>query len=449
MPTFIEEEDNKQPEPTLRLAPERYDGQVVDVRKEGYDSLATFYSGSKVPGTYYQKAEGTDTAAASYQPDIPLIYGQRRRINNFEMIFQGGVAHKQNTTDSMGFGSTAEAVVYGVITPQSGDIFIAQIGARTAMLQINVPERLTPFEESGFTVQVKVQQWMDQKIENELNRSVVDEVWFSRENFRNGIKCLLTRKDLDVMKRLSTAHRRLIGSYIREFFDDRYMTIMRPTPGGLPTYDPNVTRFFKKLVSVGDFPAIARIVELGVGDDLWASTPSLFDAIIQRDEAVLYSAAHKWQLTGIGHFFAHPLMHSIYYSGVKQVMTPVDPKFTVNTQNATPYVGVGQAKADVLSKDIDYILPNLGVDENAKLPAQRYIKQVLSDEFYVFSKAFYEDTDGKSMLESMVLARLRNEIINVDDLADLADYATQFNNLERYYYIPIIINLIMRAPGVL
>ena len=450
MPTFIDETDeSQQPQPTLRLAPERYDEQVVDVRKEGYDSLATFYSGSKLYGDYYQKTEGADTAAGSYQKDIPLVYGQRRRINNFELILSGQLSHKQNTTDSMGFASTGEAVCYGVITPQPGDIFIAQVGnARNVMFQINTPERLTPFDESGFTVSIKAQMWMDKKSQNELNESVVDERWFSRENFRNGVKCLLTSNDLDVMKRLSSAYRRLIGTYLKEFFDDRYMTFMMP--GQLaPSYDPNITRFMKKMISAGDFPKIVQVVELGVSDDKWSTQTSVLDAIIQRDEAVLYSSAHKWNLVSVGNYFAHPLMHSIYYSGVKWVVAPHDPKFTVGTQHAIPYTGIETIKADVLFKDIDYILPNLDLDEKEKLPEQRYINRVLVDDYYIFSKAFYEDGEGMSMLESLVRARLRHEQINLINLADLADYAMKFNNLERYYYIPIIINLIMRAPGVL
>lgn len=454
MPVFTDDDDapEVQPEPTLALHDEQYHTPVVDGRKEGYDSLATFYSGSKMPGDLYQAANGRDTAATSYQGDIPLAYGQRRVIRGFELIVNGQLSHKQNTSDSMGFATTGEAVMYGVpgMVPQSGDLFVGQLGSwRNVLFQLNNPERLSPFEESGYSVSFKAIGWLDKAKLDELNRSVISTLYFDRENFRNGLKCLLTSDDVNVMKRLERSYRRLIGVYLRDFFDDMFQTFIMPGQA-LPSYDPNIVRFVKRMISVVDTPSITRVVELGVGDDMYSRTPSVIDALLTKDEALLYSCAQKWNLAHINNFYAHPLMHGIFYSGIKWVMTPKDPKYTVRSRNALPYTGVETVAADVLFKDIDYILPALGLDEEETRPAdQPFIHRVLVDDYYIFSKAFYEDTDGQSMLESMVLARLRNQPINLSHLADLAEYAQKLNNLERYYYIPIILNLIMRAPGVL
>lgn len=457
MPAFIEDEDQPQdlPEPTLQMADQQYDSPVVDTRKEGYDSLATFYSGSKLPGDYYQMHQRRDSAAASYQADIPVIYGQRRVIRGFELIVDGQLNHKQNTSDTNGFNTTADAVVYGIpgMVPQSGDIFVGQLGSwRNVLFQINNPERLSPFEESGYRVTLKAQKWLDKEGLATLQRSVVETAFFDRENFRNGLKCLLTNEDVDVMKRLERAHRRLMGTYFRDFFDDQFMTFIMPgtREAGTPAYDPNITRFVKRMISVVDMPSIVKVVELGVGDDLYSATPSLVDVILNKDDTLLYSCAQKWNLVDVNNFYSHPLMHGIYYSGVRYVMSPQDPKYRVSTSQMLPYIGVETSKANVLFKDIDYILPALGLHEEETHPDHtRYIKRVLVDNYYIFSKEFYEDEGELSMLESMVLDRLRNRSINLKDLADLAEYAQKFNNLERYYYIPIIINLIKRAPGVL
>lgn len=454
MPVFEEDDDKPEvkPQPTLAMHDEQYRTPVVDGRKEGYDSLATFASGSKMPGDLYQAAHGRDTAATSWQPDIPLAYGQRRVIRGFELIVNGQLSHKQNTGDSMGFATTGDAVIYGVpgLVPQSGDLFVGQLGTwRNVLFQLNNPERLSPFDESGYSVSFKAIRWLDSASLAQLNGSVIETLYFDRENFRNGLKCLLNDEDVDVMKRLGKAHRRLIATYLRDFFDDVYQTFIIPEQA-LPSYDPNITRFVKRMVSVVDTPSITRVTELGVGDDVFSSTPSVLDAILTKDEALLYSCAQKWNLAHINNFYAHPLMHGVYYSGVKWVMTPKDPKYTVRTKNSIPYAGVETVAANVLFKDIDYILPALGLDDEETRPTEQvFIHRVLVDDYYIFSKAFYEDTDGQSMLESMVLDRLNNRPINLKNLADLAEYAQKFNNLERYYYIPIIINLIMRAPGVL
>ena len=454
MPVFHEDEESPEviPEPTLEISKEPYETPVVDTRKEGYDSLASFYSGSKLPGDYYQKAVGRDSAASSYQADVPVVYGQQRVIRGYELIINGSFNHDQNTGDSMGFNTTADAVMYAVpgMVPQAGDLFVAQLGSwRNVMFQVNNPKRLNPFDESGYSISLKAIKWLDKSARDVLQQSVIGTRFFDRENFRNGLKALLTSEDVDVMKRLEKSYRRLIGTYLRDFFDDVYQTFLIPGQA-LPSYDPNITRFVKRMISVVDTPSIVRVTELGVGDDMYSNTPSVLDAMLQKDEALLYSCAQRWNLSHINNYFAHPLMHGIYYSGVKWVMSPVDPKYTNRTKNSLPYSGVEMVAADVLFKDIDYILPATDLTEEETRPAEtRFIKRVLVDDYYIFSRAFYEDDGELSMLEGMVLDRLANRAINLNDLADLAEYAQKFNNLERYYYIPIIINLIKRAPGVL
>ena len=78
-----------------------------------------------------------------------------------------------------------------------------------------------------------------------------------------------------------------------------------------------------------------------------------------------------------------------------------------------------------------------------------YIKQITVDDYYVFSKEFYEDISEQSQLEILTAQTLRGQPVDLKVLADLADYAVKFDNLERFYYTPIILALIKMASGVL
>lgn len=450
MPAYIDEEDKPQePKPTLLLHDVPYESQVVDVRKEGYDSLATFFSGSKYPGDYYQQMGARDTAASSYQADRPVIYGQLRLIRGFEVILSDKVNHKQNTQDSMGFASNAEGVCYGVIVPQPGDIFVAALGrGRTVMYQVNEPERLSPFAESGYSLSLKALAWMDKDRQRQLNEAVSETFFFDRENFRNGVKALLTTFDVEVFRRLNRAYKRLVALYYRVFFNDRCHTFVLPGQAD-PIYDPNVTRFMRRMIAPSDYAPMINVAELGIGDDKFSNQLSIYDALLQRDDALMYSVAKQWAPVGVSYYRNSPFMHGVYYSSARWVVAPQDPHWTSNTQNDLPYPGLAVVPAGIAYNDFDSILPALGLDEKEASPEEaRWIKRVLVDKYYVFSEAFYEDDGELSVLERIVLDRLRGLTINLRDLADLADYAPKFNNLERFYYIPIILNMIKRAPGV-
>lgn len=453
MPAFVEDEENPAPvEPNLIIAKPDYQTPVVDVRKEGYDSLATFFSGSKLRNDYYQTIQRRDTAASSYNPDMPLVFGQRRRIRDFEIILDGKLDHKQNTQDSMGFSTTGRAVCYGVVVPQPGDVFVAQIGnGRNTLFQINNPERLTPFDESGYSFEFKALKWMDEEAQKRLDESTVERYYFDRENFRNGLKCLLREEEVDTMRRLAAAFRRLTHLFFRDFFDDAYQTFRVPTPmDRQPSYDPNVTKFMRRLIGASDYSNMLKVVELNVSDDRFADQQSVFDAMLAKDHALLYSCAHKWSFVPVSNYRGHPMMRSIYYSGMRLVVSPVDTRWSSQNQDLPGYPGLAFDKAGIGFKDIDYILPDLGVDEWAdKTGTGRYIKRVSEDEYYVLSEQFYKDEGELSWLEQMLLARLKGQTIDLNRLAEIADFAPRFNNLERFYYIPIVLYLIKVAPGVL
>lgn len=451
MPVFTEDDDIVQPEqPNLVIAPKEYETTVVDTRKEDYQGLASFYAGFKVAVDYYSQVQGRDNAAASFQEDLPVPYGTFHEIRGFEMIFEQPFTHAQNSGDVQGFNSSGSAVVYSAITPQAGDVFVVDIGnGRNALVQIHNPQRNTIYPEAGSKVDFKITKWMDASTLASLKARVVKTFFFDRENYRRGIKALLTDGDVDITKRLGAAYRRLLNMFYRDFYDENKMTFIMPGQEQL-SYDPYVTRFMRRMVGVSDHKLAAYITELGVSDDVFSNQITLFDVIAAKDFEQLYSACHKCKLSSIDYYRVHPNFSSIYYSGVKMVISPIDAKYSVNNQGQTGHAGDDIVDGGVLSKDMDYILPALDLGEQVSKPnVGAYINPVLIDDYYVFSSAFYNDGPGKSNLEYLVTEMLKGHSFDLGLLADIADAAIRFDNLERFYYTPIILTLIKLSPGVL
>lgn len=451
MPVATEPEEEKPfLEPNLIIAPEDYQSQVVDTRKVEYDGLATYIGGMKWACDYYSQIQGRDSAAASFQDDLPAPFGQYKVIRGFELVVQDPLSGGQNSGDTRGFTRTGSSVVYSIVTPQVGDVFIADSGnGRNVALMVTSTNRLSIYAESPTAIEYRITHFADEPFMAKLNSRVVETLFFSKENYRNGVKCLLNTEEVNISQRLGEAYFRLMNLYLRDFYSERYHTLLVPGQDA-PTYDPAAVHFVRSILTSGDHKLIHQITELGVSHDVFSQELTVWDAIATRDANLLYSVSKKMAVVPIAYYRTLPWMASIYYSGIKQVVSPVDVGFSVNHEHHIPHDGLSFVKAQVRQRDIGSILPQLGlVEEEPKDEHARYIKRIVEDDFYIFSEAFYEDKEGKSMLEQMVYDRLRGRAIDLGDLADLADYARKFDNLERFYYIPIILTLIKLAPGVL
>jgi len=451
MPVVTEPEDEKKfLEPNLIIAPEDYQTPVVDTRKVDYDGLSTYIGGMKWANDYYSQIQGRDSAAASFQDDLPAPFGQYREIRGFEIVVTSELSGGQNSEDARGFTKVGAGLVYSIITPQVGDVFIADVGnGKNAALQITSSTRQSIFPESPSVVEYRITRFVDEKFLKALKGRVQQTFYFIKQNFRNGVKCLLTEEEVNITQDLGESYFRLMNLYLHDFFSERYHTLLVPGQN-TATYDPAAVRFVRSILASGDHRLVMQITELGVSHDVFSKEFTLFDAIKNRDANLLYSCSKKMALSSVAAYRTYPWMASIYYSGIKQIVSPVDVGFSVNHENHIPHASIGFEKAQVGHRDIDSILPQLGLVEEEDRPEYgRYIHRITKDDYYVFSEAFYKDTEGKSMLETMVLERLRGRAINLGDLAEMANYAVKFDNLERYYYIPIILTLIKLASGVL
>lgn len=443
--------------PTLEKHQETYQSPVVDTRKESYDTLAVFPAGQRMDTDFYNQVSGRDSAAHSFQEDLPPALGQLRLIRGLELVVTQPLSHSQGDDDSRGWETTGSSFCYSVVTPNVGDIFIADIGnGSSALFQITSSKRNTIYPESGTEISYRATKSISASVMEQLRLRTVETLIFDRENMRNGIKALLRLEEVSIIRRLGRAYERLANLYLRDFYSTEYKTLEVPLQGPigrqtLPTYDPYMVRFIKATLDTRTFPKVLQITELGVNHDPMSNQYSLFDAILKMDFSLLYSCSKIAKISSIGAFRARPLMHSIFFSGIKQVVTFTDIPFSVDTYDVMPHGFKDFIKADTRQTGIDEILPVLDLTDNTQIKGHDIplIHRITYDDHYIFSKAFYDNGPGKSQLETLLYNRLDTETTDMEVLAEIADSAVHWDNLERFYYIPIVLALIKLAPGVL
>lgn len=456
MPFVEEVEDKPVEQPSLLVSKEPFQGPVVDTRKTQYSTLSTFYQGQKWAVDYYRQVNGRDSTVQSFSKDTPVTYGTYRLIRGFELVVESAITNDQNSSEANGFDSTGSGIVYHCVVPQNGDVFIADFGnGRNVLFAIYNPKKLGVYEESPHRVEWKAVEFVDDALFKRLESSLTDTLYFDRENFRNNLKCLLNKGEVDSIRRLNNAWRRLINLYFKDFFSDDFSTFVMPGQYQqgvwVPTYDPNLVKYLRKTLSVEQHPAVHKMIELDCSGDPSSDQLSLFDMLAKRDWELLYSCSHHFNAQPVDCYRSYPKLHSVYFSGIRRVVSARDISFTVNhPRGVMPGSVLEIMKAGPERPEMRAILPQLVKGGTEPAPSYgRFIKRVLCDDYYVFSKEFYTGDGEVSMLERMVQHRMKGEAIDLVDLAELADYAPRFDNLERFYYIPIILTLIKLAPGVL
>lgn len=443
--------ERKQPAPRLALHDEPYSSPVVDTRQETYNTLSTFSQGSRMRVDYYARVSGTDTAAASIDVNLPPVFSQLEMVKGLEIRITDALNHNQSTDPHRGFDSTGSAVFPGVTTPQEGDIFVMDFGNGRAVVATIIEQtgRGSPYTESATKVSFRITGELTAKYAKALKDRVINTHYYDQQLLRKGLTPLIREEDVGITRGLRQTYKRIANLYLRDFYVDRFKTLILPMQEN-PTYDPFLTRFVRAIFEHDLSPTVGMIKPLGVENIARGVEQTVFDAIETCDDALLYSVAQRAGITSVNIYHQRPALRTIYWSGIQSVVCMKDSPYSNNLHDKPVLSGFRDIeRAGVRSPTVDKILPQLSPGDMEPRPTTPpFIKRVAVDDYYVFSEAFYTGQGDLSVLEHLTLNMLKGDPIDLSELNDLADYADKFNNLERFYYIPIIMALIKTAIGV-
>jgi hypothetical protein len=145
-------------------------------------------------------------------------------------------------------------------------------------------------------------------------------------------------------------------------------------------------------------------------------------------------------------FGTDPMFNGLAFSGITYIVYPT------HVDQSTQLV-IGRPGAKPISTEViqpvesapiglaDLVKQNF-VDTNETIP---YIKPVLVDDHYVFSKNFYDYQYPMSVLELLTMDYLMGRAIDNTKLCRLIERQSFWGRLEQFYYTPILLTLIKAA----
>lgn len=438
-----------------------YRATILETKFEDQPATISHIEGS--PWTlefYLSQILDRDSPLQGQQVTSHAIHQQYHAIMGMEIRVQGSLSHSQdaNSTESTVTGS---AYMFPFLVPNVGDMFVARMfDGSIGIFQITRCEKLSIMKDSAYAVDYLLVGSNDKKRYDDLMRKIVKRSYFNRDFLYHGQNPILTEEAFDTLKFLQRTYHQINQQYFDAFFSIEYATLIVPSQM-LPTYDKFLLNAVLGMVDQRSHDRIKYIRNLNVQDDTVMRSRSIWDVLRSRDRNQMYDIFTKAGVVGANTFTNQPIFEGIFYSGMRQVVYPIDPPFHVDTAlhlNAkmpmSNQIGQGQtsnAFAAYKARKQKFQDEQLQEGEepvevtDEEVYQELGIKPVFTDDYYLFSKAFYENDTApfaQSKMEVLVNRYIDGESISYSELRDLAKNVHCWTSVERFFYTPVLMVLI-------
>lgn len=416
---------------------------VIDTKYTPRMSLLKYVEGAPWTVNYYSQIHDKDNATYSQDPSQTALYQQYRKIEHLQLRVDTALSTQQDQ-ETKDFAVKGSALLPLSVIPNEGDMFAADVGdGREGIFQIDNSEKRSIFKESVYFIEYTMLYFSDKEPvrRKDLENKVVQKLHYIKELAQYGQNPLITTDRYKTLLDISDAYQRLKSQYFQWFFSKEFSTIILPGQTA-PTYDSYVVRVIRALYLTNDVYEYKMMRSLNIEDDAYLKRPTVWDALLQKSIHILDTCESQVGIIGTTGFNNDPMTESIYHSGISSIIYPK----IRNEAMDEPWNHLEKPPAEdkLVSMASRYgnILPLLEDNTVLYLDQQMtLIHPILTDDYYVFTKAFYESVGEPSLIEVLAKNYLQNEANNPELVLKLMNNSWKWGGLERFYYVPVLLIL--------
>lgn len=446
MPLVEDTEDAQPPEkpsPVI-IAKEEYKGVAVDSRQIPQTALMTHVEGAKWTVRYYSQVLAQDNATTGQNLDRDATFQQYKVVEQLELRVTTPLNQQQDPqTKSFKVQGQSNFYPNGVI-PNDGDMFIADIGdGRAAVFKITGSDQRSIYKDAGYVTDYELIDYATEERVNDLESKVVERLVFVKDFLTYGQNPLITTTEHEQLKLLEVNYEEIAEEYFRRFVSKEYRTLLLPGQE-MSIYDPFLTNAVLIAFNSHLSPAFKYIKELNVSEDDNFSTPTLWDAILNKKRSMLTGGTQKMGLISTVQFSNNPRMNSLRYSGLQQIVYPIDPQRSEDDIRSGKTKTLSTEVVKPTETRLTRLFDLVAISELPGLPQRDVVGvNAIGNDFYVFSEAFYNRwTVGQSAIEILVQQYLDDKAMDLTALAKLTGTYKSWAPLEQFYQVPIMLMLI-------
>ena len=429
--------------------PPAYKGINVDNKVIDYSNLLTHIEGSSWTVTYFSQVLTKDTAVAGQIIGRNPTNQQYTKIIDFEIKVNTPITYQQDETTKSIKGSGG-GNVYPIVIPNVGDMFIADLGdGNSGIFRITISERKSLYTNTVHGIEYVLvdtsanEESFSEKL-NDLDIKTVNKLVYNKDFLQFGQNPLIQMEESKVLKELTFYFHNLIDRYFQLYASNEYKTLL--VPGQMyPVYDHFLTKAILSFFNTYENQEIRNIKILNVQDDVVMKATNFWDMFKRKDINMFKYCFRKVGLVTTLSFTVNPMLEGIRWSGIAFTIYPKDPQVNVDHhyyQLMKPIYDDALEDEESQIKDLSDLISDNSFD-GLTLPDCPIIHNVLKDDYYVFSEAFYiKDRTNMSLLEMITLDYLEGKALNNKAILALASKVHSWNRIEQFYYTPIILMII-------
>lgn len=412
---------------------------LVDASKERIDSLVQYSTGSKQTVVYFRQRLGRDDSVTHFSLATSATNQQYERIDGMEILVQTPYNFTVQQ-DNRNVEITGEAHILQPVIPNVGDVMLMDIGRGAyGIFSINNVRRLSHRRNTLHEVTYQLlKEVKDQKTDEwmiNLNQKTIEVFKWSNDFLKHGQNPLISPENADLFDRLAIEYKRLLKLYFRTFFVRYHETCLIPNQS-LYTYDHFLAKYISRTFTSRDTPDMVNYRVYSTDEMPVFDTVSFWDALSERDPHLLKESFKQAATMVLSSFTPIPIFAQIRFSGLHGIVVPS----TVSYNNEI--YSLQNDNIGILGKRL-IIQPTVSKTPYKSINGKPLINQVFPDKGYVFSPDFWHDNpDGMSHLEVQTMNYFQDEQLQGDILLELIEDVSNWGELEKYYYVPVLMCLI-------
>lgn len=440
--------------PNVR-APE-YRGINEDLRYTPQRSLLTHIEGSPwVIDEYFSQYLNADNAPVSQNVNRQAQYQQYARIQRLEIVVQS--ANQSSQDQSSGeMMTTGSAMMYPGVIPNVGDMFVTNSwDGRRLIYTVKTTERKSILKDTCYSFDYEVVSYDDAVRYGDLVKKITKDYIFVRDLIYTNNQPLLVASEYDFYREGQQFLMDSQARYLKDFTHRLYQSFLIPDQE-MSTYDPYLVSAAMKLIDGGIHHAKARIRQYNVDTGFPYEIETVWDGLLSLNGNERSGWATCLGIIETADFNHGPQYQSIRWSGIEAVYHALGNGDFAGTLPADFYLldfGNGEIprQSDLApltqklpSNDVITKLSLDGLDlPDGESPPEipdmpPLIHHISTDEYYVFTKAFYEQSEGQSVLEVEVNKALAGKKLSRTFLHQLVKDSARWTYLDRFYYLPVL-----------
>jgi hypothetical protein len=437
-----------------------YQGVVNDTSQIPAGGLSVYVQGSAWNVTYYKQILNSDNEGAPFDVNRPIPYQQYQKIVGLELMVTAPLNRQQDPEKKIWI-VTGTATCYGFMVPNPGDAFIATIdNGRQAIFNVNDVEAATYLKGTNYVINYSLVSYVDPSLVGNLDAKSIQTFQFVKSLLQQGQNPLMSASQYALYGGLNTLYSDLVSMYFRDFFSNERQTLLVPDQRW-ESYDPWLVRAIIDLVSTDDDLALPKLRQPTVRGDWAMMNVTVWDALLKTNRSYLITGIQQMGLVWVQHFRNWVNLGGVFFTGIDMVVYPRDPRTDVDAtydwcrqDEIKNFCNDGKMRYASLERvlrnaDLGFFQADCQCVEGASEPALALpdIVPVTTDNYYVFTQGFYgvRGTHLASKLEVLAQNAINGQPIDLGTLTTLAQNAFNWPNLERFYYIPVILALIKIA----